>query len=177
MLNELGRLNEQFFKFYGDIRENTENLSRKQLDFMQEKLFEQYKLEYSKIALEKDIEDKSAITSLKLRYGGFAPSKLLCFKNTAYKLLSEQINQELTEFYTKEFSEIGLNYLESKSKDNKFKTLLKKVKNLFNKKTTKTDYNLDSFSSFSSPTFTEPTQTSTSQAPKKLSLNRSNNVE
>ena len=173
MLNEIGRLNEQFFEFYGAIRENTENLSRKQLDFMQEKLFEQYKLEYSKIALEKEIEDKSTITSLKLRYGGFAPSKLLCFKNTAYKLLSEQINQELTEFYTKEFSDIGLNYLESKSKDNKFKMLLNKVKSLFNKKTTKTDYSLDSFSSYNTQTFEQPAQAETS---RKLFLKRPTDV-
>lgn len=132
MLNKLGELNVEFFKLYGVIRKNTENLSRKQFDFMQDKLFEQYKIEYSKIALEKEIEDKSTKTMLKMRYVGYVPSKFLWFSNTAFKLLDKQISKELDEFFVEEFSGVGLVYPEVKPKKEfklfgKTKAFLKRI--------------------------------------------------
>ena len=129
MLNKLGQINESFFELYGSIRENTENLSRKQLDYMQDKLFEQYKLEYSKIALEKEIEDKTIKTTLKMRYGGYAPFKFLFVKNTSFKLLDEQITKELEVFFKEEFGAIGLEYPEVKPK--KERKLFSKIKSFF----------------------------------------------
>ena len=109
MLEEIKDLNEQFFELYGRIRKNTENLSRKQYDFMQEKLFEQYKREFAKVELAKDTEDKGILTALKLRFGGYAPFKFLFFKNVAFKLLREQINKELNEYFEKQFNVLNEN--------------------------------------------------------------------
>lgn len=108
MLNELFDLNERFFELYGSIRENTENLSRKQYDFMQEKLFEQYKLEYSKLSLKKEIEDKGVLFALKMRFSGYAPLKFLFFKNTAFKLLRNQIDKELNEYFEDKFKDLNV---------------------------------------------------------------------
>lgn len=120
MLNKIYELNDIFFKLYGDIRENTENLSPKQYSFMQEKLFEQYKLEYSKLALEKEIEDRSEITALKMRIGGYAPSSFLFFSNKAYKVLRKQINNELDEYFENYFNKKNENLpTEEKSVEDK----------------------------------------------------------
>ena len=132
MLNKLLQLNENFFELYGNIRENTENLSPKQLAFMQDKLFEQYKIEYTKIALEKEIEDKSIKTTLKMRYGGYVPFKFLWFRNTAFNLLDKQISKELDEFFVEEFNGIGFVYPEVKPKKefklfSKIKAFLKRI--------------------------------------------------
>lgn len=107
MLNNLLELNEKFFELYGNIRENTENLTREQLDFMHKKLFEQYKIEYSKIALDKEREDKSVLTYLKLKFGGIAPFKFLFIKNEAYKLLRERVNKEIDEIFESEIKELN----------------------------------------------------------------------
>lgn len=104
MLNEIKDLNEQFFELYGRIRKNTENLSRKQYDLMQEKLFEQYKKEFLKIELQKETEDKNILTRLKLYFSGYAPFKFLFFKNTAFKLLSQQVNKELDCYFQQQFN-------------------------------------------------------------------------
>ena len=58
-------------------------------------------------------------------------------------------------------------------KQSRFSKAKDKVKNLFNKKTTKTDYSLDSFSSYNTQTFEQPIQTETS---RKLSLKRPTDV-
>ncbi len=128
MLNKIYELNDTFFRLYGDIRENTENLSPKQYSFMQEKLFEQYKLEYSKLALEKEISDKNEIIALKMRISGYTPSSFLFFKNKAYSLLRKQISKELDEYFTSNFNKLkeilpvqepGVAPTEEPAKDNK----------------------------------------------------------
>ena len=82
MLSKIYGLNDDFFKLYGEIRKNTENLSPKQYSFMQEKLFEQYKIEYTKLAIEKEIEDKTVLKALKMRFGGYVPRRsFFFFKN------------------------------------------------------------------------------------------------
>ena len=107
MLNKIFTLNDNFFQLYGAIRENTENLSPKQYSFMQEKLFEQYKIEYTKLVIEKEINDKIELKTLKMRFGGYVPSNFLFFKNTAFKLLKKQIKKELDEYFKINFENLN----------------------------------------------------------------------
>lgn len=107
MLNKIFTLNDEFFQLYGAIRENTENLSPKQYSFMQEKLFEQYKIEYTKLLIEKEIKDKIELKTLKMRFGGYVPSNFLFFKNTAFNLLKKQIKKELDEYFKTSFNDLN----------------------------------------------------------------------
>ncbi len=106
MLNELGRLNELFFRLYGEVYENTELLSKKQADYMMERLFEQYKSEYLKLFIEKDIDDKQALFVLKKRRKGYVPFSFLFWKNKAFKLFRSQITKELDEYFNYKFEEL-----------------------------------------------------------------------
>lgn len=107
MLKELEILNDNFFRLYGAVYENTELLTKKQSDFMTDRLFEQYKNEYLKLALEKETSDKRDMFILRFRHGGYAPFKFLWWKNTAYKLLKTQLLKELDEYFDKKFSELS----------------------------------------------------------------------
>ena len=107
MLTELEKLNEAFFRLYGGIYENTELLTKRQSDYKNERLFEQYKQEYVKLALEKETEDARDLFVLKMRKNGYVPWKFLFWKNSAYKLLKAQLVKELDEYYDKKFEELA----------------------------------------------------------------------
>ena len=106
MLDKFFSLNEQFFALYGSVRENTENLTKKQYDFMTDKLFEQYKSEYVKLALQKETEDSKQLFILKFRNSGYVPRKFLWFKNSAYKLMKAQMIKELDNYFDKKFEKL-----------------------------------------------------------------------
>ena len=106
MLDKLFQLNEQFFVLYGTVRENTENLTEKQYHFMTDKLFEQYKSEYAKLALKKEIEDKKELFILNFRNSGYVPRKFLWFKNSAYELMKAQMTKELDDYFDKKFEKL-----------------------------------------------------------------------
>ncbi len=131
MLDDLKLLNEEFFILYGRLYHNLELISEKQYSFMADKLFEQYKTEYTKLAIEKEIDDKTVLKALKMRFGGYVPRRsFFFFKNTAFKLLKKQINKELDEYFTSNFNKLkeilpveepGVVPTEEPAKDNKGK--------------------------------------------------------
>lgn len=51
MLDELKKLNERIYELYGRLYENEELLTKKQTDYIADKLFEAYKQEYGVLAL------------------------------------------------------------------------------------------------------------------------------
>ncbi len=105
MLDKLSELNENFYILYGRLYNNLELITEKQYSFIADKLYEQYKTEYVKLSVAKEIEDKTEIYTLKQRYKGYVPRGLI-FKNKAKKLLDEEIKQELLDFYKKKRQEL-----------------------------------------------------------------------
>lgn len=56
MLDELKKLNERIYELYGRLYENEELLTKKQTDYIADKLFEAYKQEYGVLALNAEPE-------------------------------------------------------------------------------------------------------------------------
>lgn len=56
MLDDLKQLNERIYELYGRLYENEELLTKKQTDYMADKLFEAYKQEYGVLALNAEPE-------------------------------------------------------------------------------------------------------------------------
>lgn len=107
MLDKLGDLNENFYILYGRLYHNLELITKKQYSFMADKLFEQYKTEYIKLSVAKDINDKTEIYTLKKRHKGYVPQGILFLKNQSKKLLDEEIKQELFNFFKNKSQELN----------------------------------------------------------------------
>ena len=88
-------LNQKFYMLYGELHENKIFLSEKQHKYMQEKLFEQYSLEFDKIFLPKIIDDKFLIFNLKRRKAGKVPWTFFIFRNKIAKVLVNIIKEEV----------------------------------------------------------------------------------
>ena len=101
-------LNNLFFELYGALYESLEILTSKQYSFIADKLFEQYKVEYEKIALTKKIDDKLSLYEIKKRFNGYVPRGFLFFKNNSKKLTDKEIHRELNEFFEKKRNSLNL---------------------------------------------------------------------
>ena len=67
MLDELKKLNERIYELYGRLYENEELLTKKQTDYIADKLFEAYKQEYGVLALNAEPETASEAFAAKER--------------------------------------------------------------------------------------------------------------
>ena len=94
-------LNDQFYKLYAELSENEEFLTRKQSDVMGSCLLKQYQIEFTKVALEKEINDKTEIFELQLRSKHYIPKRTLFFYNELGKLIAKEIREEAKEYYAK----------------------------------------------------------------------------
>lgn len=106
-MDEIQILNSNFYLLYGQLYSNKKFLTKKQYDFMTDKLFEQYKSEYVKLAIEKETEDNKQLFILKFRNSGYVPRKFLWFKNSAYKLMKAQMIKELDNYFDNKFEELA----------------------------------------------------------------------
>lgn len=71
MIDELNRLNEQFYRLYGRLHENEMLMSKEQVDEIRRILLDNYRREYDLIFLKNDIEYKNKKFDLKQRSSVF----------------------------------------------------------------------------------------------------------
>ena len=105
-MNRIESLNAIFYGLYSELNKNAKFLTKKQLDYRSAILLEQYKSEYAKLALKKEIEDKKEMFILNFRNSGYVPRKFLWFKNSAYELMKAQMIKELDDYFDKKFEKL-----------------------------------------------------------------------
>lgn len=98
-MKNIENLNNVFYSLYGELSENEEFLTRKQSEVMSSFLLKQYIIEYQKLALAKEIEDKEEIFILKKKFKRYIPRRILFFHNKLGKLIAKQIKKEANEYY------------------------------------------------------------------------------
>lgn len=99
-LQFLKDLNKSFFILYGELYENCELLGSKQFNFMSEKLFEQYKIEYTLLALQKDLADKPELFKIKTRLKFFVPFSFLFLRNKIAKQIKKEVSLSFKEYFS-----------------------------------------------------------------------------
>ena len=101
MINELKQLNECIYELYGRLYENEELLTKKQTDYMADKLFEVYKQEYGVLALNAEPETAGEAFAAKERRrllvpyvpGRFARIFLRRRTNAVAKLILREVRE------------------------------------------------------------------------------------
>ena len=101
MINELKQLNECIYELYGRLYENEELLTKKQTDYMADKLFEVYKQEYGVLALNAEPETAGEVFAAKERRrllvpyvpGRFARIFLRRRTNAVAKLILREVRE------------------------------------------------------------------------------------
>ena len=100
-MKNIEELNQVFYSLYGELSENEEFLTRKQSEVMSSFLLKQYIIEYQKLALAKEIEDKDEIFVLKNKSKHYIPKRIIFFYNKLAKLIVKEIKKEANEYYAK----------------------------------------------------------------------------
>lgn len=100
MLDKLNELNEQFFVSFGAIDEVKNVLPQNQLEFMQEKLFEQYKIEYKKLVLQEQANIAIETYELEIQNAALIPKRGF-FKNRSAKLIIKEMSEKIEEYFAK----------------------------------------------------------------------------
>lgn len=101
MLDDLKQLNERIYELYGRLYENEELLTKKQTDYMADKLFEAYKQEYGVLALNAEPETAGEVFAAKERRrllvpyvpGRFARIFLRRRTNAVAKLILREVRE------------------------------------------------------------------------------------
>ena len=101
MLDDLKQLNERIYELYGRLYENEELLTKKQTDYMADKLFEAYKQEYGVLALNAEPETAGEAFAAKERRrllvpyvpGRFARIFLRRRTNAVAKLILREVRE------------------------------------------------------------------------------------
>ena len=101
MLDDLKQLNERIYELYGRLYENEELLTKKQTDYMADKLFEAYKQEYGVLALNAEPETAGEAFAAKERRrllvpyvpGRFARIFLRKRTNAVAKLILREVRE------------------------------------------------------------------------------------
>lgn len=93
-MDEIRALNVEFYKLYGELSENEEFLTRKQSDFMAQCLLKQYQIEFLKIAVAKEINDKSELFELKTKSKWYIPRRFMFFSNKLAKIIAKDIKNQ-----------------------------------------------------------------------------------
>jgi len=100
MLDKLNQLNQLFFESYGAIDESKSVLPQKQLEFMQDKLFEQYKIECRKLLLQEEANVAIETWELQMQNAALIPKKRWrLFKNKSAKLLEKEMQAKIAEYF------------------------------------------------------------------------------
>lgn len=100
MIEELGDLNMRFYQLYGDLRENYELLTPKQIDFMSDVLYDQYKSEYERLRLQNEINEKNALYNIRYRHSALVPKKkFFVFKNRAMRQSNSELSKEINAIF------------------------------------------------------------------------------
>ena len=105
MIEELKELNEKFFELYARLDRYIEKMSEEQVRSMQEKMKEQYELEYELLSLKSCTETEREIERLKTTKSILVPCrwKTKIFRrkrqNYAQTLLDEEVRQETDKFF------------------------------------------------------------------------------
>lgn len=105
MIEELGDLNEMFYKLYGRLYENAELLTTKQSELMADKLLAQYKAEYERLQLKADIVELKELYETKQRRSALIPHRwrfLFWGKaNQAAIAIEREIQAEIVGYFNK----------------------------------------------------------------------------
>ena len=102
MLDKLNELNQLFFESYGAIDESKSVLPQKQLEFMQDKLFEQYKIECRKLLLQEEANVAIETWELQMQNAALIPKKRWnLFKNKSAKLLEKEMQTKIAEYFAR----------------------------------------------------------------------------
>lgn len=105
MIEELKELNEKFYELYARLDRYIEKMSEEQVRSMQEKMKEQYELEYELLSLKNCTETEREIERLKATKFILVPCrwKTKIFRrkrqNYAQTLLDEEVRQETDKFF------------------------------------------------------------------------------
>lgn len=117
MLDDLEKLNEQIYRLYGSLYENSELLTKEQAEYTAKCLFVGYKSEYELIALRAEIEYKTERFAVNEKRKALIPRRWRKFifwkkKNRSADILLRELNQELEGNFAKR--EIALEKSECK---------------------------------------------------------------
>jgi hypothetical protein len=100
MIDELDKLNSQFYRLYGDLHGNKEFLTEEQAIYIGKALFDAYKSEYELLKIRDEITKRSEMYNLNLEYVGKVPKRRLwLFPNRAAKIAEEAAERELEEYF------------------------------------------------------------------------------
>lgn len=110
MLDDLEALNERIYELYGRLYENAELLTKKQSDYIADRLFEQYKKEYDILRLNAEPDRAAAQYRAEERSARLMPYSPCWFmrlfgkkKNEAAKLIEREVEKAVgQEFATRE---------------------------------------------------------------------------
>lgn len=115
MLKELKKLNECIYELYGRLYENEELLTKKQTDYMADKLFEAYKQEYGVLALNAEPETAGEVFAAKERRrllvpyvpGRFARIFLRRRTNAVAKLILREVREAAERAFAERTAKLG----------------------------------------------------------------------
>lgn len=102
MIERLEELNKRFIQLYCQINKYKGQLPQKQLEFMQDKLFEQYKTECRKLLLQEEANVAIETWELQMQNAALIPKKKWrLFKNKAAKLIEKEMQAKIAEYYAR----------------------------------------------------------------------------
>lgn len=100
-IDELNKLNEQFYKLFGRLYENRKLLTNaKALEFFGAKLFEQYKAEYELLKVKFETDELPELHRAYTKHGILVPRKrFVFFRNRSQKLIEGEVFNELEKYF------------------------------------------------------------------------------
>ena len=102
MIERLEELNKRFIQLYCQINKYKGQLPQKQLEFMQDKLFEQYKIECRKLLLQEEANVAIETWELQMQNAALIPKKRWrLFKNKSAKLLEKEMQTKIAEYFAR----------------------------------------------------------------------------
>lgn len=99
-MENLKKLNEEFFELYGRVFANKKFLIDKHYRFFCNCLFSQYEVEFKKFFLKKNIDDKTLIFNLKRNAEFRIPFRFLFFSNRIARAIVKDIKKDFENYYS-----------------------------------------------------------------------------
>ena len=100
MIEELGELNAKFYKLFGEFFENAQNMPSEPKGIILKHLLEQYKAEYERLRLSKEIEELNELHEIEVKHSELVPRKrFFFFSNRSMKQLENEVGSTIDRYF------------------------------------------------------------------------------
>ena len=95
----LDELNETFIRLCSRVHQYSSLMPEKLVDFMSDKLYEQYKISYAIFSKKKAIKDDTALYTLRSEKSSLVPWRFLFFRNKIGKITDKELKAHFQKVY------------------------------------------------------------------------------